>query len=99
MRLVEAMSAQQPTGRRMRIQLITPGWGSSGYYSPDVLKQAATDKVFAAGTSMYIDHQTFSEANDRVHGERSLKDLAAKFATDAQWDGHALVADVEAFGS
>lgn len=98
-RLVEAMSNVQPTGRRMRIQLITPGWGSSGYYSPEVLKEAATNKVFAAGTSMYIDHQTLSEANDRVHGERSLKDLAARFATDAHWDGHALVADVEAFGA
>lgn len=98
-RLVEAMTAKQPTGRRMRIQLISPGWGSSGYYSETVLKQAAADRVFAAGTSMYIDHQTFSEANDRVHGERSLKDLAGKFATDAEWDGHALVANVEAFGT
>lgn len=83
------------TGRRMSIQLITPGWGTSGYYSESVLKQAARDKVFPAGTQMYIDHQTFSEAADREHGERSLKDLAARFTSDARWDGGALTAEVE----
>jgi hypothetical protein len=94
--LTEALAGQAPpTGRRMQIQLITPGWGASGYYSEAVLKKAAKDKVFGAGLGMYVDHQTLSEQADRVHGERSVKDLAARFTGDARWNGKGLVAEVE----
>ena len=31
------------TGSRMEITLITPGWASSGYYSPEVLEAAAAE--------------------------------------------------------
>ncbi|WP_166345090.1 hypothetical protein [Phytoactinopolyspora limicola] len=98
---LELVEASGATGRRMRVQLITPGWGSSGYYSEAVLKEAARQRVFPAGTTMYIDHQTLSESVDRIHGERSMKDLAARFTSDAVWDDNAkaLVApQVEAFG-
>lgn len=90
----------EPTGRRQLIQIITPGWGSSGYYSEALLKQAAADRVFPAGTGMYMDHATLSEQADRVHGERSVKDLAARFTQDARWDEarKALVAEAEVFG-
>lgn len=83
------------TGRRMRIQIASPGWGSTGFYSEAVLKQAAADAVFHKDLPLYIDHQTISESQDRIHGERSVKDLAARFAEDARWDGHGLVAEVE----
>lgn len=80
---------------RFLIQLITPGWGTSGYYAPDVLEAAAKAKVFPAGTHMYIDHPTGTEQIDRP--ERTLRDLAASLAEDAYWDGSALVAEANVF--
>lgn len=63
--------------------LITPGWGSSGYYSPEVLEQAAADGVYPAGTQMFWDHPTVTEGSERP--ERSLRDLAAVLKTGAVW--------------
>lgn len=92
--LVEAAKA---TGRRRRIQLIAAGWSANGrYYSPQVLAEAAAAKVFAAGTPSYIDHPSESERADRP--ERSVKDLAARLATDAVFEGGALVAEADVFG-
>lgn len=78
----------EATGALIDVELITPGWGSSGYYSPEVLEAAGRDRVFAAGTHMYIDHPSASESHDRP--ERSLRDLAAVLAEDATWNGQAL---------
>lgn len=78
----------EATGALIDVELITPGWGSSGYYSADVLEAAGRDRVFAAGTHMYIDHPSASENRDRP--ERSLRDLAAVLAEDATWNGTAL---------
>ena len=90
--LIETNSATatltEATGALIDVELITPGWGSSGYYSAEVLESAGRDKVFAAGTHMYIDHPSASENNDRP--ERSLRDLAAVLAEDATWNGSAL---------
>lgn len=81
---------------RIRVGLITPGWGSSGYYAADVLEAAATDKVFPAGTHIYFDHPSASEHADRP--ERSVRDLAATLSEDARWDGEGLVAEAEVVG-
>jgi hypothetical protein len=81
---------------RLKIQIITPGWGSSGYYSADVLEAAATDKVFPAGTHMYFDHPTEAESAERPG--RSVKDLAAVLLEDATWNGGALVASAKPGG-
>lgn len=67
------------------IRIITPGWGSSGYYAPEVLEAAAADKVFPAGTHMYFDHPTESESIERP--ERSVLALGAVLSEDATWDG------------
>lgn len=56
------------------LKLIAPGWGSSGYYSADVLR-ADGPAAWPAGTHMYLDHPTESEAKERP--ERSVRDLAA----------------------
>lgn len=66
------------------IQIMTPGWGSSGYYSTEVVEAAAKDKVWPKGTHMYFDHPTSTEASERA--ERSVKDLAATLSEDARWD-------------
>lgn len=81
---------------RFLIQLITPGWGTSGHYSEAVLQAAVRDRVWPAGTHMYIDHPTVSEEFDRP--ERSLRDLAAVFREDARYDGGAVVAEVDVYG-
>ena len=77
--LVEAaVSENGETG----VKLIAPGWGSTGYYSPEVLEAGAS--VFPAGTKMFWDHPTLSEEWERP--ERSLRDLAAELTTDAVWN-------------
>lgn len=82
------------------VKLISPGHGSSGYYSPEVLEAAATDRIYPAGTQMYWDHPTVSEGMERP--ERSLRDLAAVLETDALWqengaDGPGLYAQAKVF--
>jgi hypothetical protein len=56
------------------LKLIAPGWGASGYYSADVLREDGP-AAWPAGTHMYLDHPTESESRERP--ERSVKDLAA----------------------
>jgi len=81
---------------RMKIHLITPGWGSSGYYSQDVLETAGDDKVWPKGTQVFLDHPSETERYDRP--ERSVKDLAGVLETDAVWDGTGLAAELRTFG-
>lgn len=81
------------------IKIIQPGWGSSGYYSKEVLARDGP-KVFPAGTHMYMDHPTPQEEASRP--ERSVKDLAAVTMTDAQWldegaDGPGLYTEAKPF--
>lgn len=64
------------------MKIIRPGWGSSGYYSPDLLKRDGP-KVFTEGVKMYWDHPTPEEAVARP--ERSLRDLAAELVTQAKY--------------
>lgn len=68
------------------IKVIQPGWGSSGYYSADVLKSAAA--IVKPGTHMYIDHPTQTDELERP--ERSLKELAAVTVEDAVWQADGL---------
>lgn len=93
-----ATPADGPKGR-ISVGIINPGWGSSGYYSSDVLEAAARDRVFAAGTHMYINHPTAQEAFDRP--ERDLNTLAAVLTEDARWDATsgALVAEAQVFST
>lgn len=67
------------SGSRMEITLITPGWGSSGYYSPEVLEKAAENLVFPRKTQMHIDH-------DKEGGVGSVATLAAYLNEDARWE-------------
>src|SRR5688572_506251 len=76
---------------RFLIQLITPGWGSNGYYGAEVLEAAAGPDVFPSGTHIFRDHPGLIEDRDRP--ERSIADLAAVLTEDARWDGAALVAE------
>lgn len=80
----EAAAVGELTGNRQLITLITPGWGSSGYYSPAVLEQAAKDRVFPAKTQMHIDHD--GEMSRFEYPAGSLTRLAAGLLEDARWE-------------
>lgn len=81
--LAEAATPAEGPGRLL-VTLITPGWGSSGYYSTDVIEQAVKDRVFPKGTHMYLDHPTPTEDYERP--ARTVKDLVAVLLEDARWD-------------
>jgi hypothetical protein len=66
-----------------KIKLISPGPGSSAYYTKEALQQAARDKIFHAGLPMRIDHPT--KADEAARPEGSVKDWGAVLATDAAW--------------
>lgn len=64
------------------VKLIAPGWGSSGYYSKEMLKRDGPS-VFKAGTHMYMNHPTAAEERARPEGD--LNNLAAVLTEDAKW--------------
>jgi len=76
------------------VEFITPGWGSSGYYSPEVVEAAAP--LFAVGTHMYLDHPTPTEENERP--VRSVKDLAAVITEAGAWKDGGIRGKVKPFG-
>lgn len=75
----ELILAEAATGNTVDLKIIKPGWGSSGYYPAQVLKDDGPS-AWPAGTHMYLDHPTVSEARERP--ERSIKDLAAVTVSD-----------------
>ena len=81
--LIEAKTDDKGT---IPIKIIDPGWGSSGYYSREVLQQAANARVYAAGLQMYWNHPSKSDEKERP--ERDLRDLAGVLTEDARWDEH-----------
>lgn len=87
-----ATSSTTSTGARARVTIISPGQGSSGYYSPEVIAEAAP--LFEAGTHMYLDHATETERAER--GVRSLDRLVGVLETAPTINHNgALVADVK----
>ncbi len=81
--LIEAKTDDKGT---IPIKIIDPGWGSSGYYSREVLQQAVNARVYAAGLQMYWNHPSKSDEKERP--ERDLRDLAGVLTEDARWDEH-----------
>lgn len=69
---------------QLLIGIISPGFGSSGYYSPEVLEAAVVEKVWPAGTVMHLDHPTESDKQERP--ERSVLTIGAVLQEDAQWN-------------
>lgn len=94
-RLLSEANATVTKSGGMLIQIITPGQGSSGYYSKKVVESAAAH--VKPGTPMYFDHPTESDQFERP--ERSLRDLAAVFTSPGRWDAErgAVVAEAQVF--
>jgi hypothetical protein len=65
-----------------QIKIIQPGWGSSGYYSPELLKRDGP-KVFGKGLQMFWDHQT--DAEEAARPEGSLNNLAGELTGKAKY--------------
>lgn len=72
------------------LRIIDAGNGSSGYYSPEVLEQAAKDRVFPATTLIGVDHDTAAQQLDRPEG--SLAKIAGHLIEDAYYSAGALYA-------
>jgi hypothetical protein len=86
---------QERNGRAL-IRIITPGWGSSGYYPAEVLRRDGPN-VFTAGTQLYLNHPTRTEETERP--ERDIRDLAGKLASNAVWMDDGLYADIEYYNN
>ena len=93
-RLIESPT---PAGKRYKARLIDAGEGSSAYYTPEVLQQAATDRIFAKGTRIHLDHPRRSD--DRELPERSVKDWCGVLDEDAAYNetAQALEAPIRIF--
>jgi hypothetical protein len=85
--------AGSPT--RRRVEIINEGWGSSGFYSTEVLKLAEKNKVFPEGLHMFLNHPSTRE--EREQPERRVEHLAAVLATDAKVEGDGLFAEADIF--
>jgi hypothetical protein len=94
--LAETKLREQERNGRALIRIITPGWGSSGYYPAEVLRRDGPT-VFRAGTQLYLNHPTRTEEAERP--ERDIRDLAGKLASDAVWMDDGLYADVEYYNN
>lgn len=71
------------------VHIITPGWGSSGYYSEAVLSNACGKSVYPAGMHMHIDHPT--REDEKRHPARTIlgdSPIAAIFTESAHYDPH-----------
>lgn len=91
----EAQAAAAKKSGRFLMQFISPGWGTSGYYAPEVLEAAAADRVIPKGTHMYADHPHLDGSGVDDNGNRSIKDLMAVTAEDARVsESGALVGEV-----
>lgn len=70
-----------PGSDTLLIKIIGAGWGSSGYYSKEVLKNSA--RLYSTGTRMFMNHPTKTEQRERP--ERSVEDLAGYLNKESAW--------------
>ncbi|UIU47073.1 hypothetical protein [Microcystis phage MinS1] len=83
-KLAEAATTTDRRSGRMTVQVLTPGWGTSGYYSPEVCESAAD--LVTVGTQMYLDHPHQDGSGLDVNGNRSVRDIAAVITEAGRWD-------------
>jgi hypothetical protein len=86
--LTEVATAPVKAGKRWRVKIATPGQGSSGYYSADVLREYGPVAI-PAGTKAFLGH---AKPQDR-----SLRDLVGTYPDGAFWveEENALFADLQ----
>lgn len=81
-------------GNKWKVKVIESGWGSSGYYGADMLRQYGPG-VFKKGTKVFMNHPSMTEENDRP--ERDVEKLAGKLTTDAYFSesDNGLIAEIQ----
>ena len=90
------------TGKRRRAKLISADvWGSSAYYSAEVLERDAAEAI-VPGIKMYENHQTYVEESERPEGDVSK--LVGKITSYGMYEpdnpeGPGIYADVEFYDS
>lgn len=78
------LTLSEADGPKRQLLIISPGWGASGFYPAEVLRESAPT-AFPAGTHLYVDHPGEMEAADRARVGRSVRDLAAVLTEAGQW--------------
>ena len=90
-----AALAPAPKGStRREVTIIQAGWGSSGYYSREMLARDGP-KVFPKGTHMYMNHPSLTE--DIEQPERKVENLAAVLTSDPVMIGNELKANADIY--
>jgi len=84
--ITEAAKVASRGPGKILLKLISPGQGSSGYYSEEVLAKAAEEKAFPRGTMGMVNHDTEMERADRPEGD--LRNLIWVTLEDAYVDGN-----------
>lgn len=79
--ITEAAKVASRGPGKILLTLITPGQGSSGYYSEEVLAKAAEEKAFPRGTLSFVNHASETERMERPEGD--LRNLAMVTLEDA----------------
>ena len=81
-------------GNKWKVKVIEAGWGSSGYYGAEMLREYGP-AVFAKGTKVFMNHPSMTEENDRP--ERDVEKLAGKLTTNAYYSesDNGLIAEVQ----
>jgi hypothetical protein len=82
------------TGALREATIIESGWGSSGYYSKELLERDGA-AAFPAGTHMYLNHSTMTEEYERP--ERDVRDMVGVLETDPHVVGNELKSRVKIF--
>lgn len=70
-----------------RVRLISPGQGSSGHYSKEVIAQYMAEAL-PKGSLVYLDHTSYRDEVER-DGTRSIKDVAGKLVSDPVYEADA----------
>jgi hypothetical protein len=81
-------------GNKWKVKVIEAGWGSSGYYGAEMLREYGPG-VFTKGTKVFMNHPSMTEENDRP--ERDVEKLAGKLTTNAYYSesDNGLIAEVQ----
>lgn len=80
--------------QKREVVIISAGWGSSGYYSEEVLERDIP-RIFPVGSHMYLNHPT--EREDMERPERNVLDLVGTIVEAPRLAGADMVAVVEIY--
>lgn len=87
---VASVAAESKGNGVFDVTVMTPGWGSSGYYSESMIAEYGP-KVFTKNRPMFANHPTEAESNSG----RDVTKIMAKLIEDARYENGALRAKIK----